>query len=241
MNNVSAPAGGERTRTRGRPPGNPPTRERIAEVARGLFLERGYRGTTLRAVAAAAGVDSALIAYHFGSKQGLFGEALRVRCGQSLAVAEALAAGRGGGPAELADRLLRAITDLGDDPAPGDPLSGFGRMALGADEEALPVLREFLEREVLARIAEYLGGPDATERATAAMTLMGGLIFTRYLNPLGPVAALSPEEVRRILGPALRAALAGPRRPARFTRPERPAARTASGLATGSARAATAG
>jgi len=42
-----------------------------------LFLEHGYQGTTVRAIAASAGVDSALISYHFGSKQGLFGQSLK--------------------------------------------------------------------------------------------------------------------------------------------------------------------
>lgn len=51
MNNAApAPA-----RTRGRPRGNPPTRESIVSAARSLFLEHGYRSTTLRAVAGAAG------------------------------------------------------------------------------------------------------------------------------------------------------------------------------------------
>jgi AcrR family transcriptional regulator len=122
-------------KSRGRPRGNPPTKARIADVARALFLRHGYRGTTMRAVADAAGVDSALISYHFGSKQGL-------------------------------DRL-----------------------------------------------AEYLGGPDATDRATAAVAVIGGLIFTRYLNPLRPTARLSAADVHRILGPPLRAALRGSARP----------------------------
>ncbi|WP_208641415.1 hypothetical protein [Micromonospora arborensis] len=40
--------------------------------------------------------------------------------------------------------------------------------------------------------------------------MLSGLIFTRYLNPIG---ALSPADVRQLFGPALRAALHGrPRR-----------------------------
>jgi AcrR family transcriptional regulator len=70
-------------KNRGRPPGRPATKARIARVARGLFIERGYQGTTLRAVAAEARVDVALIGYHFGSKQGLFGESMNLRCGRS--------------------------------------------------------------------------------------------------------------------------------------------------------------
>ncbi|MGQ4383932.1 TetR/AcrR family transcriptional regulator [Streptomyces sp. SAS_270] len=195
-------------KTRGRPRGNPPTKARIAEVARDLFLEHGYQRTTLRAVAAAADVDSALISYHFGSKQGLFGEAMNLQCGQSLAIVHALR----GDPAGLADRILAAVTSLweGDATTPqsaaAGPMSVFDRTSM-QDPEVMRVFREFLEREVLSKIADFLGGPDATERATAAVTVIGGLIFTRYLSPLGPAAALGAADVRRILEPSLRAAL----------------------------------
>ncbi|MFF6996673.1 TetR family transcriptional regulator [Streptomyces sp. NPDC008313] len=200
---------GARPRTRGRPRGNPPTRSRIAEAARDLFLEHGYQGTTLRAVAAAADVDSALIAYHFGSKKGLFGEAMNIRCGHSLALVDALK----GDPAGLADRILAAVTSLWEDDGPdGGPMSVFDGTSM-RDEEAMRVFREFLEREVLGRIAEHLGGPEATDRATAAVTVIGGLIFTRYLSPLGPAATLSAADVRAVLAPCLRAALNGRHRP----------------------------
>ncbi|MFC8448507.1 TetR family transcriptional regulator [Kitasatospora sp. NPDC057223] len=182
-------------KNRGRPPGRPQTRARIAEVARDLFLAHGYRGTTLRAVAAGAGVDAALVSYHFGSKQGLFGEVTQVECARSLDLSTALA----GDPAGLPDRLLKAVTDLWDH-------TELNRLAVQNDE-VMRVFREYLDREVLGRLAEYLGGPDASERALAAVTVIGGLIFTRYLNPLPASAALSTADVRRILGPTLRAAL----------------------------------
>jgi hypothetical protein len=40
------------------------------------------------------------------------------------------------------------------------------------------------------------------------VTILGGLIYVRYLNPLPTPAALSPSETRHVLTPALRAALA---------------------------------
>ncbi|WP_055489493.1 TetR family transcriptional regulator [Streptomyces sp. TP-A0356] len=202
-------------KNRGRPPGRPATKARIARVAQALFLERGYQGTTLRAVAAEADVDVALISYHFGSKQGLFGESMNLRCGRSNAIVSALE----GDPAGLADRLLDAVTALWEDPS-GTGFSAMDGTAL-RDEDVMRVFREFLEREVLGRIAEHLGGRDATQRATAAVAVIGGLIFTRYLNPLAPVVALDTADVRRILGPALRAALHGrphtPRPPAQMS------------------------
>lgn len=44
------------------------------------------------------------------------------------------------------------------------------------------------------------------------MTVLGGIIYTRYLNPLPTPAALTPAETRAALTPAVRAALAPRRR-----------------------------
>ncbi|MDX2766472.1 TetR/AcrR family transcriptional regulator, partial [Streptomyces europaeiscabiei] len=168
MNNADpAPA-----RTRGRPRGNPPTRESIVSAARALFLQRGYRGTTLRAVAGTVGVDPALISYHFGSKKGLFADVMQFQCANALAGDDVL----GGDPATLPERLIDAVTDLWED-------ADFLQLT-AQGEEAAEVIREYLERELLARLVEFLGGRDATARATAAVTILGGLIYTRYLNPL---------------------------------------------------------
>ncbi|MEO3744800.1 TetR family transcriptional regulator [Plantactinospora sp. B5E13] len=191
-------------KSRGRPRGNPDTRSRIAEVARELFLRHGYQGTTVRAVAAAAGVDPALISYHFGSKQGLFGQSLNLLCVGSPALVEALQ----GDQAGLADRLLSAVTTLWDATAPTE-----NRMAL-QDDDTMHAFRSYLESELLVRIAEFLEGPDATARAAAGVGVLGGLIFTRYLNPIRPLNTLPSAEVRRMFAPALRAAL-HPRPPGR--------------------------
>lgn len=190
-------------KSRGRPRGNPDTKARIVDAARELFLKHGYKATTVRAVAAAAGVDSALISYHFGSKRGLFGQSLNLLCVESTALDQALA----GDQAGLADRLLTAVTSMWDAAAPAE-----NRMAL-QDDDAMRAFRDYLESELLVRIAEFLGGPGATDRATAAVGVIGGVIFTRYLNPIRSVAALTPEQVPRVFGPALRAALHARPRP----------------------------
>jgi AcrR family transcriptional regulator len=62
----------------GRPPGKTraqkslETRDRILDVAEQAFSRHGFDGVTLRAVARAAGVDTALLHYYFDSKRGLF-------------------------------------------------------------------------------------------------------------------------------------------------------------------------
>jgi len=47
-------------------------RERILDAAETLFAQRGFYGVSLRDITEAAGVDVALVAYHFGGKRELF-------------------------------------------------------------------------------------------------------------------------------------------------------------------------
>lgn len=68
---------------RGRPPRQSEdgvkARGRLLDAAEALFAERGFYGVTTRQVADAAGVDVALIYYHFKSKSSLFDGVLERR------------------------------------------------------------------------------------------------------------------------------------------------------------------
>lgn len=55
------------------------TRQRIIAAADTLFAERGFAATSLRSIAAGAGVNLAAANYHFGSKQGLLAATLHAR------------------------------------------------------------------------------------------------------------------------------------------------------------------
>src|SRR5579872_3813361 len=48
------------------------TRRTILHAARDIFGTRGYEQTTIRAVAARAGIDASMVMRYFGSKAGLF-------------------------------------------------------------------------------------------------------------------------------------------------------------------------
>lgn len=79
------------TRSVGRPPGGDArqTRARLLRSARSAFAQRGYEGTAIREVAAAAGVTLPTLYHHFGSKAGLFAEAYRDADRQLLEALEA--------------------------------------------------------------------------------------------------------------------------------------------------------
>lgn len=56
-----------------------PTREQILDAAARLYADHGFRGTTTRAIAEAAGVNEVTLFRLFGSKETLIVEALRTR------------------------------------------------------------------------------------------------------------------------------------------------------------------
>jgi AcrR family transcriptional regulator len=189
-------------RRRGRPAGKSTARADILEVARRRFLAEGYAAVSLRSIAAEAEVDPALISYHFGSKGGLFGACLDLAANPPQILARVL-----DGPAEtLPERLVATVVRVWDDPATGAPLRAMATQAVG-DPETGRLFREMLEREMLGRIADHLGGRHARQRAAAAGSQLAGLIFLRYVLRAEPLASMTPDELVRHLTPTLRAAL----------------------------------
>ena len=194
---------------RGRRPGKPETRAAVLDVARRRFLAEGYQAVTLRSIAAEAAVDVALVSYFFGSKKGLFGAAMALPTNPPEVLLRAMP----GDPATLPDRVLTALLRVWDDPEQGGPLRVMVLSAV-QDPELSRLLKEVLEREIVDRIAEHIGGPDARYRAGAFTTQLAGVVFARYVLRIDPVASMTADELTRHLLPGLRAALHRPR-PAR--------------------------
>ncbi|MEW2162741.1 TetR family transcriptional regulator [Streptomyces sp. NPDC007084] len=204
---------------RGRRPGGPDTRAAILDVARRRFLEHGYHAVTLRSVAGEAGVDLALISYYFGSKKGLFGAALALGANPAELLAQVA---EDGDLRTFPERVLRQVLSVWDDPVSGPPLVAMLKSAI-ADDDVGELVKEAVEREIVARIAGLVPGRGARQRAAAFTTVIGGLITTRYLLRLEPIVSMHADDVVRVVSPQLRQALRGPAPRTRAVRP--PAAR----------------
>ena len=188
---------------RGRRPGAPDTRSTILEAARAAFAEKGFAGTTIRAVAAGAGVDAALVHHYFGTKDDLFLSAMQLPVDPRQALAPALA----GGPEGAGERLLRTVLALWDDPDVSPTLIGIVRSTLQPDGERL-ITQGFVP-VVLMPVGEALGIDRPELRMPLVISQVGGIILTRYLVRLEPIASMPADQVVATYAPVIQHYLTG--------------------------------
>lgn len=193
-------------KSRGRRAGSPDTRAQILAAARDRFLSGGYAGTSMRAIAADASVDVALLSYHFASKQGLFAAAMQLPVRPGDLFEQALDAPLDQWPG----RILRTVLRVWDDPEVG-PVLVQTVLASAAQEGGPGGFVEFLETELLGRLKGRLAGRDAEARATGVLMTIAGLLMTRYVLKVPTMASASPEELVRIATPGIAIHLRGAR------------------------------
>ena len=166
--------------------------ERILAAARQIFAERGYDRTTIRAVAAAAGVDAGLVMHYFGSKDLLFARAVEAPADDLPA--DELPAGPSG---EVAETMLTALSRrLTDEPAAS--LAVLRSVLTNAD--AADRYRAAAEPQ-LTQLTEAIPTPDAGLRASLLSAIVHGVIAERYLLRLTHLADASPEQIIDLLRP----------------------------------------
>jgi len=192
-------------RTPGRRPGASTTREDLLAAARAEFAASGYDRATVRAIASRAGVDPAMIKHHFGSKQGLFAAAVALPFNPADLVADIFTGNRD----HLGQRLALAFLTMWDT-AGGDAAVSLLRTAMHS-KQATEQLRSFLIEEVMRRgFTELMGWtPAAQWRANLVASQLVGLLVTRYIVQLEPLASAPREEIARAVGLNLQRYLTG--------------------------------
>ncbi|NJQ03645.1 TetR/AcrR family transcriptional regulator [Streptomyces zingiberis] len=200
---------GTPSRRRGRParrdaPDGPGARERILEAARAEFAERGYDRTSIRGVARKAGVDPALVHHYFGSKERVFETSIEKPFEPVMRVPDLLAQGRDG----MGERLARHFLGVWENPATRAPVLALMRSAL-TNETAAALLRGFVTRRLLERVAGDLDVPEPELRIQLAVAQLLGVAVLRYVIKVEPLAGVDAEEVVAQVAPVLQRHLTG--------------------------------
>lgn len=183
---------------RGRRPAGEDTRAAILEAARTDFAAKGYDASSLRAIARLAKVDPALVHHYFEGKAALFVESMSLPVNPSLLVEAILAGPRD----QVGERLATTFFDVWESPSGREPLVAMLRSAV-SHEDAARMLREFLAREIFARVALSMDVPQPQLRAGMAAAQMIGVAMMRYVLGFDPVTRASPEELVALVAPTL--------------------------------------
>ncbi|TCB97977.1 TetR/AcrR family transcriptional regulator [Micromonospora zingiberis] len=193
-------------RRTGRRPGNPATREAILDAARATFGQRGFDGSTIRAIASAAGVDPALVHHYFGSKDQLFLAAMQAPVDPRELLPTVLAGDRAG----LGERLVRTFLSIWDSPA-GTAGIALLRSAV-SNEWTARLLRDFLTTQVLRRILDHLDVDPAELplRGSLVASQLIGLAMMRHVVRLEPIASAAPDVLVAAIAPTVQRYLTGP-------------------------------
>lgn len=188
----------------GRRPGESGTRDAILDAALDLFSERGYDGASVRAIAAAAGVDPALIRHFFGDKSNLFATVVADR----TSIPERIARAVGSDPSTAGRAAADAYLRLWEAPDTGPVLLALVRSAT-TSEHAAAMMREVLGSRVLASVA---ADPERVRRFALAGSHLLGVAVARHVVRLPALADLTHDELVDEVAPTIQRYLEGKHR-----------------------------
>ncbi|MCV7379924.1 TetR family transcriptional regulator [Mycobacterium alsense] len=191
-------------RRRGRPAGSSDTRDRILASARELFARNGIDRTSIRAVAAGAGVDSALVHHYFGTKQQLFAAAIRIPI-DPMTVLVPL---REVPVDELGYQLPSMLLPIWDSELGAGLIATLRSLLAGAE---VSLARSFLQEVVTAEVAARVDNPPGTGviRAQFVASQLMGVVMARYIVKVEPFASLPADQIARTIAPNLQRYLTG--------------------------------
>jgi AcrR family transcriptional regulator len=155
------------------------TREALLRAATELIARHGYEGVRVEAIARRAGVNKALISYHFGGKKNLYRAAIASSFEELLQLAERLGE-KDRPPLDLLAAFVDGFGELATGRRPQFPalflreVLSTGEVAPEAVDYVFAIIRRF--REVLARGARQ-GRLRRVPPGELYILLVGSLLF----------------------------------------------------------------
>lgn len=142
-------------------------RDRLIDVAEGVFVANGFRGTTMEGLAEAAEVSKATLYSYFSDKAALF-DAVAARLAERIVAAVEAALASRGTPRERVAKALAAKHAmlhglLGRSPHAAELVAAKRTMLADRTRET--------DARIVSRLAGALAGTDPNPRATASFLL----------------------------------------------------------------------
>jgi len=158
------------------------TRAAILAAARRRFAADGFERTTIRAIAADAGIDPSMVMRYYGSKDGLFSAAADL----DLQLPDLASVPR----EQLGETLVRHWVERWEGGSSDELLIVVFRSAI-TNEAAAERLRTVFGAQVAKAVGTIVDDrAEAATRAGLVSTQMLGLALCRYILRLPPVVAL---------------------------------------------------
>ena len=188
----------------GRPAGSSDTRDRILANARVLFARNGIANTSIRAVAAAADVDSALVHHYFGTKEKLFAAAVRV----PIDPMEIIGPLREVPVEELGYKIPSILLPLWDSEIGAGFIATLRSVLAGSE---VNLFRAFIQDIIAVEVGSRIDNPPGSGmiRIQFAASQLVGVVMARYILELEPFKTLPVEQIAQTIAPNLQRYLTG--------------------------------
>jgi AcrR family transcriptional regulator len=196
-----SPAGDKRP---GRPPGTSDTRDRILVSARELFARNGIDNTSMRSIAASAGVDAALVHHYFGTKRQLFTAAIQIPIDPMMVLGPM----RDTPVDQLGLKLPSLLLPLWDSELGSGIIATVRSLLAGSD---VGLIRSFLQEIITAEIGPRVDDPPGSGpiRIQFVASQLVGVVMARYILELEPFKSLPIEQIAETIAPNLQRYLTG--------------------------------
>jgi AcrR family transcriptional regulator len=174
-------------------------------AAKRLFAERGFEGASMRAIAAEAGVDAALITHFFGSKANLLAAAIDWPWDLDRELPRILRAGRD----QVGEGLVALFVRTWDREGSRHPVITLLSAAM-IEPSAADLLADFMRTRLFGPLLAELGSDEPEVRSNLVAAQLGGLALARYILRFEPLASAQPRAVVRWVAPSIQRYLTAP-------------------------------